>query len=512
MLGFFSNKSDHPLADLKSAQQLLDGLPKTDAVEVLQEIGHWIEALIDPENEFRLDHQYAVLRLLDDAAHPFLRKIMHGYFAAVPPAAFQEKRMWGAMHVYFTFSELGYLHLLRGLRNGDKGSSAIRQFLPLICARGIYAVSGRLECAAVRYAPIDQQLWGHLAEFYAEAEAQQCQNEMMAVYTGPGGASSIRNLFASLLMWYATGVGSLRPLDLHIAKRLIAHMSKSFAIDKQCAADSLFSFDLARPDAPTRVKEAGTMYPSSMRFVSVGGAPKLFEDMLRTLGKHLVPEELNMGVAYSADLVSEVARRLSGCCNAPLPVRRNTRRKIRVNVNVANGFLKVLEQTSVDLYLDDTPSEAWEVEDISASGFRCVLPAGRASNVKIGALVGMQPEMVMHWGVGIVRRLSRDAQQNLHVGIEMLSSKVQGVVLNDNDGIRHDNQHSALFLGSPDMHNGEGRVLMQADSYSGSRRPTMKIDEKIYLLLPLALVEKGEDFDLTRYRMMQQDASGEEAF
>jgi hypothetical protein len=62
------------------------------------------------------------------------------------------------------------------------------------------------------------------------------------------------------------------------------------------------------------------------------------------------------------------------------------------------------------------------------------------------------------------------------------------------------------------MQSGEGLVLMQADSYSGSRRPTMKIDDKIYLLLPLALVEKGEDFDLTRYRMMQQDTSGEGAY
>jgi len=73
MLGFFSNKSDHPLANLKSAQQLLDDLPKTDPVQVLDEIGHWIEALFDQENAFRLDHQFAVLRMLDEAAHPHLK-------------------------------------------------------------------------------------------------------------------------------------------------------------------------------------------------------------------------------------------------------------------------------------------------------------------------------------------------------------------------------------------------------------------------------------------------------
>ena len=121
MLGLFSNKSDHPLAKLKSAQLLLDDLPKTDPVVVLHEIGQWIEALFDPANDFRLDHQFAVLRILDEAAHPHLRKIIQSYFAVTPPSAFNENRLWGAMSSYFNFCDLGYLDLLIGLQKVGGG-------------------------------------------------------------------------------------------------------------------------------------------------------------------------------------------------------------------------------------------------------------------------------------------------------------------------------------------------------------------------------------------------------
>lgn len=510
MLGLFSNKSDHPLANLKSAQLLLDDLPKTDPVVVLHEIGHWIEALFDPANEFRLDHQFAVLRMLDEAAHPHLRKIIQSYFAVIPPSAFNENRLWGAMSSYFNFCDLGYLDLLIGLQKGEKGSSSIKSSRSLICARGIYAVFGRLECSAVRYMQIDPQIWIHLAEFYAYAEEEQCLDDSLSLYAGIGADTTVRRLFASVLMWYTAGVGSFRPLDLHISKRMIDYMSKAFTVDEECKTGSLFAFDLAKPAPPVRVKEEGAMYPDSLRFMGVGAAPQLFDSLLKTLDKNLVPEDLNMGVAYSAEAVIDVASALSVCCRSPLPLRRNPRRKIKVHMNVVNGFAKVVGQTNAGINLGNDASETWEVEDVSANGFCCVLPPGLANGVTIGALVGLQPEKIEHWGAGIVRRLRRDAQNNLHVGVEMLSSKVVGIVLHGHDGISEDARDSALLLDKTDLQDEESLLLMKQDTFSINRSPSMSVGEQSFLLLPLALVEKGVDFDLVRYRKMAQDSNSSE--
>ena len=498
------------MANIKSAQQLLNDLPKTDALEVLDEIGHWIEALFDPSNGFRLDHQFAVLRMLDDAAHPHLRKITQSYFAVVPPALLQENRLWGAINSYSTFCDLGYLDLLIGMQQGEKGKSGIKSSTGLICARGIYAVFGKLECMAVRYMQPDPQLWKHLAEFYAFAEAEQCLDEPVSLYAGMG-ANTVRHLFGCGVMWYTSAAGSLRPLDLHIAKRLISHFSKSFTIGEQCREDSLFTFDLANPSPPARVKESGTMYPPSIRFVGSGGAPGQLGNISKTLDKGLVPEELNMGVAYSAETVADVAQHLTVCCNFPLPSRRHQRRKIKMRINVLDGFFNMVEQTNVDVNLNDHLSENWEVEDISANGLSCVLPAGQASTVKIGTLIGLQPGKSLHWGAGIVRRLSRDGQNNLHVGVKILANKVECVVLRDKGSINNTEQR-ALFLDRPEEQGGESWILMKSDTFTSSYSPTMKLGGQSFLMLPLGLEEKGVDFDIVRYRKMAKDHSGDETY
>lgn len=505
MLSLFRKKSEHPLASLKSAQQLLHDLSKTDSVKVLQEIGHWIETLFDPANEFQLDQQFAILRMFDDAAHPHLRKIIHSYFSVVPPTAFQEGRLWGAMNAYYSYTALGYLDLIIGLRNGEKAGPAIKANVSLISARGIYAVFGKLECAAVRYTQINPQLWKQLAEFYAYAETDQCLDEQLSLYAGLGSNTSVRRIFVGMQMWHSAVVGALRPQELHIAKRLICNMDRSFTVAEQLQEDSFFIFDLAKPDVPARVSEQRIFYPYTTRFASVGIPSGHFNRLLKTLDKGQVPENLNLGVAYSAEIVADVVRRFAVFCQTPKPVQRPPRRKTKMSVCVLNGFINMVEETCVDLNLNDPVSENWEVEDISANGLRFVLPESRAASVKIGSLVGLQPGRAMHWGVGVVRRLKRDGRNNLQVGVRILANKVAGIVLNEpgssNDG------YSALLLDSTDEQSGESLMLLKQDIFAANRSPIMKWDEQQYLMMPLAQVEKGVDFDLVRYRKMAQESA-----
>lgn len=510
MLGIFSNKSDHPLANLKSAQQLLDALPKTDSVEVLNEVGHWIEALFDPANEFRVDHQFSVLRILDEAAHPHLRKISQSYFAVVPPIPFQENRLWAAMHEYLDFCAKGYAQLLSAVRAGEKGSSALKSAMPVIIARGMYALFRKMECVKARYAQLDAQCWLDLADFYDYAESIACQDEPLQVYMGGANSNiSIKRMFASLITWHSVAVGAFKPLDLHIAKNLITHISKSFAVTERNLPDSVFVFDLAQPSSPMRLLTEGAQYPQSMRFVSTKTSPGYIENLLKTLDKNLVPDELAFDVVYGAELVANVLRRLAVFFQESLPVRRHQRRKIQMSIQAANGFLPVLEQAEAGLNLLGASSSVCAVEDISSGGLRFVLKPDQVIAVTIGTLVSLKPENTPHCGVGIVRRLRRDVQGNLHVGVKMLASKVEVVLLYGNDSINP--ASLALTLENAEVQEGECWLFMPSDSYSQTRSPTMKQGDESYLLMPLSLVEKGVDFDLVRYRKMLQDSSADEA-
>lgn len=509
--GLFGKKSDHPLATLKSAQDVLNDVPKADALKALQEITSWLESLRDNANEFKLDHQVAVLRLLDEAAQLHVRKLMRDYFGMQPLSKFQENRTWAALNEYFSFCEQLYVGVLTQCRKADRQAAALKPQLPLLGLRAIEAAKNRLKFAAVRYALIDPAIWAHLAEIYAFAEQQNFKDEAGALYVGAGISTTVSREFASAMVWFSVGVGSLGPLHIHLAERLIAYLNKSLEIYPQLNAGSQWAFNLAQPSPPVRVNADVTQHPS-LRFFGMADAETALNQLLKAFEKSVIPQEINfIGVSYEAQLLQEVSRQLVSRCVLPPPARRNARRKIKVNLHVANGFSKLLENTDVGLNFSEGGGEVWEVEDISATGFRSVTSPAVLETVKIGTLIGSKPENVSHWGVGIVRRLSRDAQNNLHVGVEVLTNHVIGVALGARDGMSSGEDNVALYLNKPNDASGEAWLLMKLGAYAANRSFNMQVGDKTYLLLPLSLVESGEDYDLARYRMMEQDtSSGEE--
>jgi hypothetical protein len=124
----------------------------------------------------------------------------------------------------------------------------------------------------------------------------------------------------------------------------------------------------------------------------------------------------------------------------------------------------------------------------------------------VGELIGLQPEKVERWGAGIVRRLSRDAQNNLLIGVEMLSNQLEGVALSDHLNLgSYAGEQRALYLNKPSDESGEAWLLMKPDTFSSKRSLEMTMDERRYLLMPLELLRQGADYDLARYRKMAQD-------
>src|SRR4030067_1314811 len=91
--GIFGKKSDHPLADIRSAQKLLDELPKNDTHKLLMDLAELIES-VTGNTGFKLDHQFALLCLFDEAAQPYARKLIAEYFAPRGLNSFQESRLW----------------------------------------------------------------------------------------------------------------------------------------------------------------------------------------------------------------------------------------------------------------------------------------------------------------------------------------------------------------------------------------------------------------------------------
>lgn len=506
MLGLFGKKSDHPMADLKSAQALLEELPKNDALKALLEITAWIVS-VHEDDHIRLNNRFEVLSLLDETARSHEIKVTREYYAAAQPSALQEKRLWTALNDYFTALAEAYHSVLVGCRDGEKGASALKALRPLIVARGINATTGRLKCAAAHYVAVDQEVWEQLAEYYTEAESQKCLDEPIELYPGAGAEYSIRQQCAGVLLWWASGTGSLKPLQIHLSERLTAHLCRSFVMGTEPGEDSLFSFDLAQTHPPMRYTSHTTAHPN-LRFIGHGGVRLQLEPLIEKLEKGVVPGEVNLGGSYDAETVCDVAKRLSASWLSAPPARRNVRRNINVNLHVVRGFPGLIDKAFEGEGASGENDKLWVAEDISATGFRCTLDLALGGWVRVGALIGFRPENVQHWGAGIVRRLRRDEQGKLDVGVEILTNRVVGVKLEES-GAPSAAGNYGLWLGLAGSEEGESRVMFKPASFADNRTLEMRMADKRYMLIPLGELEKGDDYDLMNYRMIEREANGQ---
>ncbi|WP_435627291.1 hypothetical protein [Candidatus Ferrigenium straubiae] len=501
--GIFGKKNDHPMADIKSAQALVDDLPKNDAYKSLTELGEWIESVADGA-DLRLDHQFVVLCLLDEAARPHARKLVRDYFTPQELNKFQENRLWLALDNYYRHAARAYCAVFGRYCGGDKGAAALKAQLPLLVARAVHALAGQLKYTCTRYGPVDKTVWNNLAQLYRHAEQQQYLETPLVLYPG-GGETTVKGEVGRLLGWHGCGVSTLRPLYVHLTERIVGQYCARIEIGAQQDANSLFSFDLDRPAAPVHFKVGAAVQPS-MRFVGMAKMQPEFASLVKTLEKGVVPDSLNLGGAYDAEPVREAVQYLLNYLTAP-PSRRSARRSIKVGLNVVSGFDGMIERTDIALNFSNELPAYWDVEDISASGFRTILPVQGADGIRIGSLLGVQPEGVPHWGVAVVRRLMRDEASRLHAGAEMLANQIAGVNLSQSGGGGgfEDGQPALWLQAKAGEPSGEARLLMKAGAFSAHRSLQTRLNGKSYLLIPHRLQEKGFDYDLASFRVIEQE-------
>lgn len=507
--GIFGKKSDHPMSDIKSAQAFLDELPKNDAHKTLAELTDWIESVSD-NADFKAEHQFAVLRLLDEAAQPCVRKLARDYFTPSELNKFQENRLWLVLGNYFNHAARAYFALFRRGCDGDKGVAALKAQEPLLAARAAYALTGQLKYICARYGTVDSAIWSNAARLWQHAEQHEYLDKPVVLYSGAAGDTTVKYELGHLLGWYGCGVSTMRPLHIHLSERITGQYRSSIVLSAIQDESCMFSFDLDCPSAPMLAK-LGSKAGPSIRFIGMAAMQPKLEALLQALEKNIVPESLNLGGTYGAELVREAAQQLLTYLVNP-PSRRAPRRGINVNLNVVNGFARLLESTGTGLDLSKEQPMHWRVEDISASGFRAVLTTQGSDGIRIGSLLGTQPDGVAHWGAAVVRRLRRDDNNRLHVGAEMLTSQVAGVELNQSGGgVPGSDGQSALWLQARQGGaSGEARLLMKGGTFSAQRSLQTQMKGQSYLLLSGELQEKGMDYDLAKFRLIQQEGVAEE--
>jgi len=513
-LNFFGGgKVDHPMADPRRAREIVAELPANDAVKALSEITDWLESL-ERTDGFRVDRRFELVDLLDGAAKNPQRRIAQDYLAMQRLQKFQENRLWTSAFGFWKQLGDAYIRCVREHETGMSGATAVRKSVPVIVARALRALTLQLKWTLLRYGPVEPRIWSELARLYQLAEEKGYADAAIAIYPGAHGAGTVKGEFLKAMILSAASTDGLPPVKQEIAERAVAHFSGDFALSAQ-PAGCTHCFDLGAPAAPVRLFKGVEPRPT-LRFFGAGPAlAKLDQLASQIQATGVVPQDINLGGKFDQDLFVGVLKQVAQCWSDKPPARGSERRPIATRITVVPGLneiLGTLDPSSTDEldFSQQQAAESWIVENMSEGGYGAIIPAQKSDWIKVGTLIGVQGETSNYWGLGLIRRISRDDHQQRRVGIQLLTRTAIPIQIAksgaaDPSGGGFERQGAILLSTTPD-NLGEVGVVLREGLFNGRDSLDMSVRDKSYLLMPARLVEDGEDFDWAKFKVMQRSA------
>jgi len=507
-------KVDHPLAEARRAREIMAELPAGDSAKALEEITYWLDSLNHTEG-FKLERRFEIIDMLDAAAKSHQRKLSQDYLGMARQQKFREHKLWTGVFGYWKELANAYLLCVSHYESGTSSSTAVKKSLPVIVARSLRALTLQLKWVLMRYGPVESDLWTHIGRLYQVAEAGAFHSSVLAIYPGNHGGGSVRQEFLKAMMLSASSTDSLTPARQEIAERVVAHLSGQFVLESSPAADCHYCFDLAAARAPQRVLPGMKPQPTH-RFFGAGKAYAQLQDLLVTVTETgALPQDFNLGGSYDVALTINVFKHLDMYWSDTPPARGSERRRTASRLTVVPGFgdiVQTLDPASGDAldFSEQTSAESWIVENVSDGGYGAIIPAAAGDWIRVGALIAVQAEGGKFWGVGLIRRVTRDEHQQRRVGIQLLTKAAIPIRIAHAAMGRGAETEPAILLSTAPDPNGEVGVLMRVSTFNPRDSLDMSVRDKGYLLMPSQMVEGGEDFDWAKFKVMRRAAAGEE--
>jgi hypothetical protein len=493
---FGGGKPDHPMAEQKGATEVLASLSKTDAAQAIADVRHWLESVAATEG-FKAARRAELFLLLDESAQAHQRKLARDYLSNPRLSSFQEARLRQTISGLWADLAEAYAAFLEQTAADSASAAQVKAQLPLLCVRAVRALGAQLKWQYMHYDPGAANVWETLGRIYRFAEAKKIHRETVPVYPGVPLSSNTEREFMQVLMLAASSPDCLVPLDIELAEHIVAHFSGCFVISEVHQPQVTYHWiDLSSGLPSKRLTQTPPASPS-LRFFAAGVANEQIDSVIRVLEKGAVPADLNLGGSYEAGKVLGVLRHLKMYWAATPPVRKNDRYEVKHRLTVVNGLEGIL--ASLFGVAAQAGAERWETENISSGGVGAVVSNVQGDWLGIGKLVGLRVEGGSGaWSVGVVRRCNRMPQQQVSVGIQTIAKAAHAVTLQG--GV----EQVALLLSDGTALDEEVLICMRDGVFDKRVSPSMAFNGRKYLLTPIEVGETGDEFEIARYRLVQQ--------
>jgi hypothetical protein len=303
---------------------------------------------------------------------------------------------------------------------------------------------------------------------------------------------------------------ALAPDKQHLVEQLIEECTESFGLDRAPRRGCHYYVDLSGNAAPMRLIERPTAR-EHIRYFGPDRAAAKVDGLIKAFRERgVIPSILNPGDTLAPTIVLDVLNHVRRYWAPTPPVRASERKRAVARISVVHGLSSILGMVSgVSNELDfDSGVETWTVEDESEGGFGAVITETDSDWLEIGSLLAVCAEESATWSIASVRRLSRPAAGTIRVGVEVLSRaevKVE-IAAVDSDGTKKELPALLLLSGRDgSAQREELDLVLPPESFTDGQNWVMRAFERPYVLTPRVLHERGEDYELARFRAQRSE-------
>jgi len=266
----------------------------------------------------------------------------------------------------------------------------------------------------------------------------------------------------------------------------------------------VFWSDLAKAMPPARLSRVPQASPGLRCYGAGAALDEIHQLAERVMVSGQVPPEVNLGGSYDAHVALEVLRHLHLYWSPQAPERKAQRHPVKSRLSVTYGFSDVVGVLGGgdSLDFDNKNSESWIVENVSAGGFGAVVPQLKGDWLRVGVLLALQPEGGTNWVLGVIRRVNKLDGQQARVGIETLS-KTPALWRFAVSGVASVTEQGLLLKGGDAS---ETRIVLKPGVFAPGQNLEVAQGARHHIYLPQAVAERGEDYEIARFREMIRES------
>jgi hypothetical protein len=438
----------------KQVQEWLDRLPKANIIESVRALRDGLYLL----NRHKLGHD-ARLKLVE-LYHQTAATLLPGMevqFSGVPlPLPEKQRQVANLARDLLVELANGYKIIVLDESKKRLSFSSNKQ-LSLVIQRALAALSRVLVVCYQTYAPTSAGIWSEMHELFRYAVQQNLQDESVSETNGT--TSSVNLIYKQALLLALADPYRLLQGEVSKIMDFLARFGNQAQLMPLAQTTSPSGFFLVRLDSdkpPKAVAQNVTVTDArSDILLNTIELARLIHQQITRLEAGETPRSQGLADTASEPAYLDLMRRMIRFWGIA-PKRHFTRLPNQASVNICAGLRTVhyfingqkqypngdtMESYDSDITvkfssspIDRTSQQTfvstqWTIVNESAGGLALTKASADVVQIRVGEVVGLKPEKLPDWNVGVVRWVKSDNPAHIELGVQMLAPKALPAII-----------------------------------------------------------------------------------